>query len=342
MGGPTTLEGHSTSVPSTSFISHRINQSTFLIIEDDDLGEQPYIYVKIYRNQILITDTGCDSPRHPDLSITSLRRYIEEVPIPSNQNQPLNPNGAKKYIIICSHCHYDHILGLPRFSSASPDVIVSSYDKDFLENLNHNSLCEALGVPTPEYKITKWANHSEYFVSDRGPCRIQFLHVPGHTPDSLAWYDIDEHHLYVGDTFYERRPAVPVPGIEFAPTSGAIIFPNEGGDLVTFMASLNLLLSFTIFRNSELERQYGENIVATPRVKVACGHNTFNADAEEMVREVKNLFERIIAGKVPIYESMIVRGAFNDFYLENEDARYSVKVPRRLMDAARKHFKLIT
>jgi glyoxylase-like metal-dependent hydrolase (beta-lactamase superfamily II) len=93
----------------------RLNTSTFLIIEDDGLDEQLHIYVKIYYDLILLCDTGCNMPRR-HTAISSLRMYLEEMPVPSNGNYPLNPwndylSMAKPYMIICTHCHYDHILG---------------------------------------------------------------------------------------------------------------------------------------------------------------------------------------------------------------------------------------
>src|SRR5687768_14326323 len=88
-------------LPETSFTSTRINPSTFLIIEDDSYDEQPYIYVKIYPNHLLITDTGCNSPRSPKATITSLRTYIETYPQPENDHKPLNPvETLKQYIIV--------------------------------------------------------------------------------------------------------------------------------------------------------------------------------------------------------------------------------------------------
>jgi len=345
--GPTTSVTHnSPPLPTTSFVSRRLNQSTFLLIEDDAFDEQPYIYVKIYPNKILITDTGCNSPRQKDRSITSLREFIEHYPLPINQGRPLNPNGEKKYIIICSHCHYDHILGLPDFSSANPTIIASGFNKDFLlKDLGRNSLCNFLDVPTPDYKISNWANHMESFISGNDPCRVQFLQVPGHTPDSLAWYDFDENHLYVGDTFYGRTRDTPIPELdddipEPSALAGAIIFPDEGANLIEYMASLDTLLSFAFYRNQQLRKQYGDDPRIAPRVKVGCGHITHSADAEEMIQEVQALFEDIIAGKVPVHSTMVVRGAVYDFFLESEDARYSVRVPQRLVEDARKHFNV--
>lgn len=301
-----------TSLPTTSFVSRRVNSSTFLVVEDDSYGEQPYIYVKIYPNHVLLTDTGCNSSRSKNRSVTSLRQYLENFPLSSNNYQSLNPDGAKGYIIICSHCHYDHILGITQFLSAKPTLIASEFDKSFLlEDLPRNSLCKYINAPTPQYKISYWAKHMSFFSFASIPFRIQFLHIPGHTPDSLAWYDVDEHHLYVGDTFYERTRSPKFPELPedagqvsgLPATQAAIIFPEEGGNWIQFMSSLDLLLSFVKHKNTELIRQHGSSHEPVPRVKAGCGHLTYNADGEQMIVEVQTMFKRIIAGKIPVTSS---------------------------------------
>jgi len=335
------------SLPSTSFTTRRVNGSTFLIIEDDGYGEQPYIYVKVYPRYLLLTDTGCNNPRSKKPSLTSLRQFLETYPLKENKNRSLNPNGEKKYVVICSHCHYDHILGIPQFLSANPIIIASDLDKPFLlKNLDVHSLCKYVNVPTPKYDIAHWASHMEYFSLAGIPFRIQFFHIPGHTPDSLAWYDLDEHHLYVGDTFYERMRSKPIPELPddagqvpgLPATQAAIIFPEEGGSWIQYMSSLDLLLSFVLHQNMELRRQHGHRHEPIPRVLVGCGHLTYEADAEIMVIEVRGLFERIIAGKVPVSGSGEKRGVIHDYWLESEGSKYSVMAPRHLAEEARKHF----
>lgn len=334
-------------LPKTSFVSRRVNSSTFLIIEDDAYGEQPYIYVKIYSEHLIITDTGCNTPRSKKPSLTSLRNYLETYPLPLNGNQCLNPGGKKEYIFICSHCHYDHILGIPQFLSANPTIIASGFDKAFLlEDLPIHSLCKFIYVPTPQYKISKWARHMEFLSIAEIPFRIQFFHIPGHTPDSLAWYDLDEHHLYVGDTFYERKRATPIPELPdeagqvpgLPATQAAIIFPEEGGNWIQFMSSLGLLLSFVLHENCKLKRQHGLSYGPSPRVKVGCGHMTYKADAENMVMEVRALFENIIAGRIPVVGSGEKRGIIHDYWLEDDKSKYSVMAPRHLAKEAKKFF----
>lgn len=165
---------------STSFVSRRLNPSTFVLSEDDSYGEQPYIYVKLGFNSVIITDTGCNSPRDKTIKLTSLRQFIEEYPIPSYNNQSLNPNGEKPYIIICTHCHYDHILGLPEFLSSNPTIVASENGKSFiLEDLPTSSLCKYMNVSTPDYKVSHWARQLEYFSMHNTHFRIQFIQIPG-------------------------------------------------------------------------------------------------------------------------------------------------------------------
>lgn len=97
--------GESNGNDSASFLARFINPTTVLIIEDDSYAEQPHIYVKIYPDLLIITDTGCNSPRQKHKSIISLRTFLETVPITPSKI-PLNPSGSKKYVIICTHAQY--------------------------------------------------------------------------------------------------------------------------------------------------------------------------------------------------------------------------------------------
>lgn len=357
MSSSSTPSSASGSLPlTTSFVSRRVNPSTFLFIEDDRYGEQPHIYVKVYPNYLLITDTGSNMPRSKEASFTSLRQYLEAYPVPSNNNECLNEDNKKKYIIICSHCHSDHILGIPQFLSAKPLIIASSFQPSFiLDDLPTHSLCKYLGVPTPKYTVTNWArNLSHLEVPDEVVApRIQFLHIPGHTPDSLAWYDIDEYFLYVGDAFYERERKSPIPELPNRDEGGitslrddldfgsAIMFPEEG-NLVQFMSSMEFLLSFVMHKNGELRRQHLQlqgpsNESRPPRVKICSGHMTYGADAEIMIIAVRALFQNIIDGKIPVRGSQLENGFIRDFWAE-ERSRFSVLAPRRLVKEAREHF----
>jgi glyoxylase-like metal-dependent hydrolase (beta-lactamase superfamily II) len=321
-----TLTNMSKESLTTCFNTTRLNSTTFVIREEDIYNDQPLIYVKIFSEPplLLLSDTG--SGGHgmpPSINVTSLRRYLETFPISSNSDKPLNPSGTLPYLIICTHCHSDHILGIPDFTTPTCDstILASSYDRSFItDDLPTHSGCLDLGIPTPTYEVSYWAHHLEKITYNSLSLNIQILHTPGHTPDELAWYDCTERHLYVGDTFYElRSPFVSTP----------IMFPSEG-NWVDYMLSLRVLYAF-------VEEQNKTN-ASSPKLKIGCAHITFSVDAAEIVAEVSALFVRIIQRKVPVVSSMDERGEPCDLWMESPEAKFSVQAPRRLAEVARTYF----
>jgi hypothetical protein len=101
-----------------------------------------------------------------------------------------------------------------------------------------------------------------------------------------------------------------------------------------------MLLSFIQHQNTQLARQANHAGGEAARVKVCCGHLTYDTDAETMVAEVQDLMERIIGRLVRVRGSAWVRGVRVDFWMEDAEgeARYSVLAPRRVCEEAREHF----
>ena len=86
---------------STSFVYSTLNETTFLIVEDDKLGEYPFIYVKVYVSVLVFIDTGCGGAfRDGSANVTCLRVFLETYPIVDNDNQALNPGSEKNYVVI--------------------------------------------------------------------------------------------------------------------------------------------------------------------------------------------------------------------------------------------------
>ncbi|KDQ24663.1 hypothetical protein PLEOSDRAFT_1107591 [Pleurotus ostreatus PC15] len=217
---------------SSAFIASRLTPTTFLIKEYDDIySEKPHIYAKLIQqlSAIIILDTGCGGhSSNPDVEIKELREFLETVGIEDNGGRPLNEGGRMKYIIILSHCHYDHILAVEQFSDSM--ILASGYSPEFLRpsRLPVHSLCQELGIETPSYSPTLVDHMHQVLSSDGKKTSITIMHTPGHTPDELAVYDGDEKMLYVGDTLYENAP---------------IIFPKEGS-IIDWMETVDELISF--------------------------------------------------------------------------------------------------
>lgn len=123
--------------PSTTcFSCTRLNPTTFLIVEDDQWSEMPFIYAKICPSVLVLVDTGCGgAAKDPSVKLTSLREFLETFPVADNNGLPLNPNGMKDYAVVCTHCHYDHI-GRPLFSffffSFFPSHVLTFQDEEDL------------------------------------------------------------------------------------------------------------------------------------------------------------------------------------------------------------------
>ncbi|KAI9877340.1 MAG: hypothetical protein M1830_000568 [Pleopsidium flavum] len=327
------LDANSTlasSLPPTCFTCTRLNPTTFLIVEADNYGELPFIYVKIYTSPplVVVSDVGCGTTSCPaTVEQTSLRQFLEGHPISSNDNQPLNSHKAP-YLIICTHCHYDHIGGIGQFTDeSSTSILACVQGKSFVENdLPTHSLCRFLDLSTPRYTVTHWAHDQEALHHPsypKVPLGLLVLSTPGHSPDELAWYDEQERWLFVGDTFYERIN-------EDLKAEIPIIFPLEG-DWVDVTTTLDKLLGFVRTKNADSGKE---------RVKIACGHITSNVDGEEILVAVQDLFWNIVMAKVPVKETKTMRGELVDLWKEDGQPRFSVRGPRRLVEEARRHFKL--
>ena len=310
------------------FSCTKVNSTTFVIAENDRYAEHPFIYVKIHGNILLLSDTGCGG--YADASNPSqsaLRDFIETSPIDLNGRRPLNPRQedgkvSKKYLIICTHCHYDHILGLSQFTDSDPDILASLHGKSFVEdNLPEHSLCTYLGLPTPEYTVSYWAKDYEKVSFSGVSLGLQIIATPGHTPDELAWYDEQERHLYVGDSFYERMA-------KDKSYEQAIIFPKEG-NLIDYMDSVRKLLVFVDEQNKETDK---------PPVKIGCGHVTSSVEGKETLLAVQKYFQDVIAGLVPVKQVSERRGEETILWQEDGEPRFSLSAPKRLIVDARKHY----
>lgn len=215
----------------------------------------------------------------------------------------LNPDSRIPYLVMTTHCHYDHIMGignLPptarthRTATAidvgldSPDrsggsralplttVVASSRGKAFVTpytNLQKHSLAGTLGLSAPRYEVGIWAEDCSQLVYHRQNITAfpscsrssqdtstatdtieistpyTILHTPGHTPDSLSWYDADHRVLCVGDSFYLKHASYGAPWGDEPPMPTMF---NLESDLADWWRSLHKVLDFVVQKNREL------------------------------------------------------------------------------------------
>lgn len=271
--------------PVTYSIS-KLNNSTHLIIQNDKYLEYPYIYVKQYTDPrlLVVIDTGCGAHNGKDKSpAVELKTFIEENVGPQYGQDDYD------FMVICTHCHFDHIGGIEAFAKAGAPILASAYNPAFLdpENRGANSLCENFNMATPKYEVTKYCFYGEQIQHKDVDLKLMAIHTPGHTPDSMAIYDSAERWLFTGDTLYRRKATMPWGDEQDVP----IILPLQG-DWRNFVASVDKLLAFAMMEDKEASSE--------ERLRLAAGHTTSDAWAVEILRAASDFIHRVEKGEVPV------------------------------------------
>jgi len=120
----------------------------------------------------------------------------------------------KPVVVLNSHSHFDHVGGNHAFktiyglkTSFSRNREKGIANKDIAEEVSSDALCRPLpnGVSADthigrSYKVTEHIKNG--YVFELGGRLLEVIHVPGHTPDSLALIDRKNRLLWTGDTFY--------------------------------------------------------------------------------------------------------------------------------------------
>ena len=319
-----------------AYYCRRLNSSTFLIIHNDKFDEHPYIYAKLYSHPhlLVLVDTGCgpSAAADPQAKIKDLRSFIESVPVPENGNAPLNPVGSstqccREYLVILTHCHYDHIGGIESFGQAPQDLspVSSGYDPAFAgpSNRSKNSLCDDAGIPVPDYSVAHMAKDFEWLKFKAEDLGLQAIQTPGHTPDSLALYDAAEMVLFVGDSFYRRQCQLP----GSRPFTQPIIFPPQG-DWRVYESSLVKLKDFVAAQESTQARRVA---ASSKCIRIACSHTTEDAPALQILESVLVFFREVVNSHIPIAFRAPRNGEMFAFWQRGEDPEFSLFAPERLL-----------
>lgn len=157
------------------------------------------------RDRDLIVDTG--------LGVGSLRRELPHLFL-------------RDPVVVLTHGHLDHAGGAHEFGECLVHP-AEGIERSQAAGLNGPALTESLGLdaaalpgplpksmlsarPTREFSVeayrlqpvARYASVSDGTVIDLGDRRLQVLHLPGHSPGSIALYDEPGASLFSGDVVY--------------------------------------------------------------------------------------------------------------------------------------------
>jgi len=116
--------------------------------------------------------------------------------------------------VLMSHTHLDHIGCLPEILETVPDAELWVHEAEGLpleqgdERVVYGmemfrSMCQAqYGIPDGEFRFKVHRKLHDGDVLDLGGASWQVIHIPGHSPGSIAIYDATRRILIPGDTVY--------------------------------------------------------------------------------------------------------------------------------------------
>jgi glyoxylase-like metal-dependent hydrolase (beta-lactamase superfamily II) len=151
------------------------------------------------------------------------------------------------FYILLTHGHFDHIAAVPGLARAYPGPVIAIHqaDAEYLGpgsyNVHYRSFSAAAGDAA--YVDALWEDMPPPDLTLReGDCVGPFtiLHLPGHTPGSIALWDKEAKNLFSGDTLFRAGYGrTDLPGgnearlIEslkrlFAMDAGIKVYPGHG------------------------------------------------------------------------------------------------------------------
>jgi len=118
--------------------------------------------------------------------------------------------GDKQVIVVNTHAHYDHAYGncqfdtcycheyeVPRMKEKNNphiwDYLFDENGESIYTEFDRNDI-----VPYHEYKIVGVPDGHIFDLG--GGYRVEAVHMPGHTPGQCAYYDLQNHIIFIGDT----------------------------------------------------------------------------------------------------------------------------------------------
>ena len=151
------------------FVENAIQTNCWVVIDEDS-------------KEAIIIDLGG--------GYRDIKKYID------NQN-------AKLKFVICTHGHFDHIMGIPEMQQTEPNIPVYMSKKDENMTSEINTMLQMFGIPGnyPPVKVSEFIDENSKLSI--GSHNIEIIETPGHTQGGLC-FKIG-NLLFSGDSLFNRE-----------------------------------------------------------------------------------------------------------------------------------------
>ena len=155
-----------------SFIFSPIEVNTFVLWDET--------------NEAIVIDCACSSPGEE----ATLTKFIAD-----------NKLTVKR--LLNTHLHFDHLLGNSFFyKQYGIKTAAHADDVKHLPLSEQRAFAFGFNIPVPDYEIDDFLNEGD--VIRFGNSELQVLHIPGHSPGSLAYYAPESQFIVSGDVIFEH------------------------------------------------------------------------------------------------------------------------------------------
>ncbi|MDD2798738.1 MAG: MBL fold metallo-hydrolase [Bacteroidales bacterium] len=167
-----------------SFVFNPVEENTYLIY--DETGE------------CVIIDAGCFYPEEK----AELQNFISDKKL------------TVKYLIN-THLHFDHCFGA--------NFVKQTYKVDLYAHSGDEELLKRLPEQAARFgfRITEQSPTIDHYIQENDEIRfgnqtLKAIHVPGHSPGSIVFYNQEQACLFVGDVLFQRSVGrTDLPGGDF-------------------------------------------------------------------------------------------------------------------------------
>ncbi len=159
------------------------------------------------------------------------------------------PTGSRITHMLLTHQHFDHIQDAAALQRATGCLVHAGAAYNPALTLAQNAL--AWHIPEPEPFTVDDVVPAQDVILTLAGMQWKALHVPGHAPDSLAWYVARYNAIFTGDAL-------------FAGSVGRTDFP--GGDAQTLMDNIKRKI-----------------LTLDPHTRVHPGHGPNTSVGEELI-----------------------------------------------------------
>jgi len=126
-----------------------------------------------------------------------LGRYVPDI-IEAIKKDGLNPDDIK--LVICTHCHPDHVDGVAYFAKKKIPVTWHADEEAFLKETGRDFF-RMFGLKEPGFKPDSIC--VEGYLPAAG-LTLEAIHTPGHSPGSICLYWAEKKVMVTGDVVFSN------------------------------------------------------------------------------------------------------------------------------------------